>query len=98
MNNQRLTIVAKILAKEEQRELVKNELTKLVEPTRAEDGCINYDLHQDNKNPNLFIFYENWTSPEALQKHLKSDHITAYSKATKEAVAEFVLHEMTHIA
>ncbi|WP_416383486.1 putative quinol monooxygenase [Psychrobacter sp. 28M-43] len=26
--------------------------------------CINYDLHQDNKNPAHFIFYENWASRE----------------------------------
>ena len=55
MSEKRLTIVAKILAKEEKRELVKKELLKLIELTRGEDGCINYDLHQDNDNKNLFL-------------------------------------------
>jgi len=41
MINSKLTIVARILAKEEKRELVKSELLKLIEPTRTEDGCIN---------------------------------------------------------
>ncbi len=36
-------------------DLVKNELLKLIELTRAEEGCINYDLHQDNEN--LFIYF-----------------------------------------
>ena len=59
MTNQQLTIVARILAKEEKRDLVKTELVKLLDITRAEEGCINYDLHQDNENPNLFLFHEN---------------------------------------
>jgi len=36
-------------------DLVKNELPKLIEITRAKEGCINYDLHQDNEN--LFIYF-----------------------------------------
>ena len=54
MNNNQLTIVARILAKDEKRDLVKSELLKLIPITRAEAGCINYDLYQDNENPNLF--------------------------------------------
>lgn len=47
----KLTIVANIIAKADQVELVKAELLKLIDVTRAEEGCINYDLHQDNENP-----------------------------------------------
>lgn len=97
MSTQSLTIVAKILAKEEKRELVKSELLKLIEPTRAEEGCINYDLHQDNKNPNLFWFYENLASRVLLEKHLKSTHLAAYVKATEGAMENFVMNEMTQI-
>ena len=97
MSNSKLTIVARILAKTEKRELVKNELLKLIAPTRGEEGCINYDLHQDNENPNLFIFHENWKSPGLLQKHMASTHIAEYVKATEGAVEEFILHEMTQI-
>lgn len=93
----KLTIVANILAKEEQRELVKRELLKLIEPTRAEEGCINYDLHQDNENPNLFLFFENWKSRELWQTHMKNDHLAAYLKATDGAVTEFTLQEMTEL-
>lgn len=97
MTNQALTIVAKILAKADKRELVQSELSKLIEITRAEEGCINYDLHQDNENPNLFLFYENWTSRELWQQHMDNAHLAEYMKATDGAVEEFVLHEMTKI-
>jgi len=97
MEHQKLTIVATITAKPEKRKLVKRELLKLIAPTRAEKGCINYDLHQDNENENLFLFYENWENKALWQTHMANDHIAAYLKATEGAVAEFTLHEMTPI-
>ncbi|MCW8345943.1 MULTISPECIES: putative quinol monooxygenase [Vibrio] len=92
-----LTIVANIIANEDKIELVKSELLALIDATRAEEGCINYDLHQDNNNPAHFTFYENWTSPELLQAHLRSAHIAKYKTATEGAVASFTLNEMTRI-
>jgi len=97
MGNQQLTIVAKIIAKEGKRELVKNELLKLIDITRAEEGCISYDLHQDNTNPNLFLFYENWINRDLWQKHMNNAHLAEYMKATDGAVEEFTLNDMTVI-
>lgn len=94
---QKLTIVAKILAQPEKRELVKKELLKLIDTTRAENGCIDYDLHQDNENANLFLFYENWESRELWQQHMNNSHLADYMKATEGAVADFSLFEMTQI-
>ncbi|WP_299898958.1 putative quinol monooxygenase [uncultured Aquimarina sp.] len=97
MTTQKLTIVAKILAKEEKRDLVKTELLKLIDITRAEKGCINYDLHQDNENENLFLFYENWENRELWQQHMNNSHLASYMEATDGAVEDFTLHEMTLI-
>jgi len=90
-----LTIVANIHAKAEKIELVKAELQKLIETTRAENGCIQYDLHQDNEDPAHFMFYENWTSRELWQTHMNAPHIAAYRAATDGAVEAFTLNEMT---
>ncbi|QFT13182.1 putative quinol monooxygenase [Vibrio sp. THAF190c] len=94
----KLTIVANIVANEDKIDLVKAELLKLIEITRAEEGCINYDLHQDNENPAHFLFYENWESRELWQTHMNNTHLAEYMAATEGAVASFTLHEMTHIA
>ena len=74
----KLTIAANIIAKADKIELVKNELLKLIELTRSEAGCINYDLHQDNENPAHFMFYENWQSRELWQAHMENQHLKAY--------------------
>ena len=72
-------------------DLVKAELEKLIPVTRAEEGCIQYDLHQDNENPAHFMFYENWVSRELWQVHMNAPHLAAYVKATEGAVAEFTV-------
>ncbi|MBQ0788838.1 MAG: antibiotic biosynthesis monooxygenase [Oceanihabitans sp.] len=59
-----LTIVARISVKEEYTAFVKAELLKLLDVTRAEEGNISYDLHQDNENPNVFLFHEKWVNRE----------------------------------
>ena len=93
----KLTIVANIKANPDQIVLVKTELQKLIDITRAEAGCINYDLYQDNDNPAHFMFHENWESRELWQTHMNAPHLAAYMAATEGAVAELILNEMTHI-
>ena len=93
----KLTIVANIKAKEDKIDLVKSELLKLIDITRADAGCINYDLHQDNANPAHFLFYENWETRELWQTHMGNKHLEEYMKATDGAVDEFTLNEMTII-
>ena len=90
-----LVIFAHIEAKPDQIDLVKSELMKLIAPTQVEDGCILYDLHQDNDNPAVFKFYEQWVSRELWQAHMASDHLAAYVKATDGAVVDFAVHEMS---
>ena len=93
-----LTIIANIKTKEDKVELVKTELLKLIDVTRAEEGCINYDLHQDNENPGHFLFYEKWESRELWQAHMGNKHLAEYVAATEGAVEEFTVNEMTQIA
>jgi quinol monooxygenase YgiN len=94
----KLTIIATIVAKQDNTDLVKAELIKLIAPTRFEEGCINYDLHQDNDNPAHFVFHENWESEALLEQHLASQHIADYMAATEGLIETFVINKMTHIA
>lgn len=93
-----LTIVANIKADEDKIDFVKAELLKLIDVTRTEEGCINYDLHQDNENPAHFMFYENWETHELWKIHMTSQHLADYIAATVDAVTEFTLNEMNIIS
>lgn len=90
-----LIIIAHITAHPDKIDLIKTELSKLVPITRGEDGCLSYDLHQDNDNPAHFFFYEVWASRAQWQTHMQAAHIAAYVTATEGAVAEVSLSELT---
>ncbi len=90
-----LTILAQITATPGKEDLVRAELEKLVAPTRAEAGCIQYDLHVDNDAPGFFVFYENWETRALWQAHMNAPHLAAYGQATEGAVAQFALNGMT---
>lgn len=92
-----LTIIARIEAKNDHIDPVKSELVKLIEPTRQEEGCLQYDLYQDNDNPAVFLFFENWASRELWQVHMNTEHLKAYVKATDGAIENFIVNEMTRI-
>lgn len=93
-----LIILAQITAAPGKEELVRSELEKLVAPTRAEEGCVQYDLHQDNDKPGFFVFYEIWESRALWQAHMGQPHLAAYRAVTEGAVADFQLNEMSKIA
>jgi len=92
-----LTIVANIKADAAKVDLLKTELQKLIEPTRAENGCLQYDLHQDNETPAHFMFFERWESREAWQTHMNAQHLKDFLVATNGAVVDFAVNEMTKV-
>ncbi|MHC4124798.1 MAG: putative quinol monooxygenase [Planctomycetota bacterium] len=78
MAGEKITVLATLKAKEDKAEEVKNECLALIEPTRAEAGCISYDFHRDSENENFFMFYENWTSKQALDEHIQTPHLQGF--------------------
>jgi quinol monooxygenase YgiN len=44
-------------------------------PTRAEKGCVFYDLHENPADPEDLTFIEEWLSVEDLDAHGQSPHI-----------------------
>lgn len=75
MSSLSIRVVARLIALPEKVEELKAVLINLVEPTRKETGCIQYDLCQNQDDPTDFTFVEEWTTKEALETHLANDHI-----------------------
>ena len=92
-----LNVVAKLVAKRDSVERVKRELLKLIAPTRQEQGCIEYRLHQDNDDPAVFIFYENWESAACLEQHMSSVHFKEYVSAVEGMIVQKVVNKMNGI-
>jgi quinol monooxygenase YgiN len=81
-----LTIIARVRAKPGQEARLLQELKGLLTPTRAEAGCLNYDLHQSQNDRGLFVLYENWTSQAALDAHFQTPYLKAMFRLVPELV------------
>jgi quinol monooxygenase YgiN len=57
MNNQEISVIAKMKVKNGVVEDVKEKLTELQMATRKEAGCNFYQLHQSLDNETVFILY-----------------------------------------
>jgi quinol monooxygenase YgiN len=75
MMAQKVTVVATFKAKTGMEEDAKNAILALIEPTRSEAGCINYDLHQSHDDPSVLMLYENWVSKKDLDEHLAMPYL-----------------------
>lgn len=71
----KLHVVARIVARPESVPFVRDMLAGLRAPTREEQGCLVYDLMQNNTDPADFTFYEEWTDGSAIDAHAVSEHI-----------------------
>ncbi|MCJ8322950.1 MAG: antibiotic biosynthesis monooxygenase [Rhizobiales bacterium] len=49
-----------------------------IEGTRAEAGCISYDLNQAVEDENTLTFVERWKTREDLELHFKQPHMAVW--------------------
>jgi quinol monooxygenase YgiN len=62
-------IVCTVRARTEHRDRVGELLLELVDPARAELGCLYYDIYQERDYPDTFVLLDGWTSEAALADH-----------------------------
>ncbi len=68
-------------------------MLSLAAPTRAEPGCLRYDLYQSPNRTHEFLRFEIWASPAALEAHKQTPHLRAsFEKRQREGwTTEIVL-------
>ena len=52
----------------------------IIATTRKEDGCLCYELFISTEDKDGLLFFERWTSREALKNHAESAHMTEWMK------------------
>ena len=82
-----IRVVAHITAKPDTVDQTRELLMSLIDPTRAEDGCVTYELLQNNDDPTDFTFVEEWTSDAALDEHLATEHLKRVGEKGAELFA-----------
>lgn len=80
--DKRLPLIVKFEVNENKLKEFITEIKKILEPTRNEEGCILYELHQDLHNPNILMFYEIWETVDHWKAHDKQPHIETFRRNT----------------
>ena len=92
-----LVLVATIRALPGHEDSVESALQALVEPTLAEAGCRQYDLHRDLDTPGFFLFYEIWSTRADWEAHNDSEHISSMLQQTQEMIEDPVIVQLEKI-
>lgn len=74
--NHTLHVIAHAVARPGEELRVREEFEALVAPTRAEPGCLRYELLVNRENAGDFLFVQEYVDHAAFVAHLASEHIT----------------------
>ena len=69
-----LLVVATITAREGNQAIVRAALERIVPASRAEAGCLRYDLNVDLGDHATFVMLEAWRDEAALAEHETTPH------------------------
>ncbi len=81
-----MTITKKVtfIAKKDGIDKMKELLSAMVAPSKAEDGCIFYDIFQCKERPEKFFAVETWRDEKALDGHRNSAHYKVYKSSYEQ--------------
>jgi quinol monooxygenase YgiN len=88
MNNEKIVLMARLKVKKEMVEEAKTAALALVEVSRAESGCINYDIHQAIDDETVFVWHETWANKAALDEHFAKPYFTEFFAKVDEVAEE----------
>lgn len=93
-----LQVVATIPAKPEAADAIREALRSLAEATRAEEGCLAYDLFESGSTPGTFVTVERWTDSAALDAHMSAPHVAAaFAAADGALTGDVAIHPLTPV-
>lgn len=73
----RVTFIAKEGCEDKMKEL----LSAMVKPSKAEDGCLFYEIVQYENNRRKFMAIETWRDNDALDGHKSTEHYAIYKSS-----------------
>ncbi|CQI87793.1 putative quinol monooxygenase [Yersinia rohdei] len=91
-------IIASVVAKPEFIADVKAAVHQVIEPSREENGNLQYDLHAESDKPGSFVFFERWVSEDALEKHNNTEHFKALVKSIEGKLESLEIKKVKQIA
>lgn len=83
-----IIVTAKITAKPGKRDKIISKSRNLIESTRLEQGCVNYNLYASTEDDDVLIMLEQWKNQDVLDSHMQTEHFKAFGADIKDILAE----------
>jgi len=80
----KITKSVTFMAKKGDEAKMKELLSAMVMPSKAEDGCLFYEIFQYENDKKRFMAVETWENEEALDGHKASAHYKIYKSAYEQ--------------
>jgi quinol monooxygenase YgiN len=71
-------VIAQYRAQAGETDRVEEALRKMVAPTRAEPGNLDYQVFRDPSDQSLFVLFERYADQSAFDAHRATEHFGAY--------------------
>jgi quinol monooxygenase YgiN len=88
MSNEKIVLVAHLKVREDAVEETKKVALEIVADSRAEAGCLNYDVHQAIEDPSTFIWHETWKNKAAVEDHFETPFFKKFAAAVETLAVE----------
>ena len=87
-NSENIVLIARLKVKKGTEAEAKKAALAIIEDSRAEAGCLNYDMHEVIDDPTIFVWHETWADKSALEAHGNSSHFKEFSAKVKDMTEE----------
>ena len=88
MIDEKIVLFARLKVKKDAVDEAKQAALAIVEDSRAENGCLNYDFHQAIDDATVFLWHETWANKAALDAHFAMPYFAELGAKLKDLTEE----------
>jgi quinol monooxygenase YgiN len=67
---------------------LRSELDLVLEPTRAEPGCVRIHLYESTRGPLIYYIHSEWIDEPAFDAHVELPHTRRFAGAVADLIAD----------
>ena len=67
---------------------LRDELMRVVEPTRAEPGCVRIHLYESTRGPLTYFIHSEWVDEPAFDAHVELPHTVRFAGQVEDLITQ----------
>ncbi|MFE2411564.1 putative quinol monooxygenase [Kitasatospora sp. NPDC059408] len=83
-----ISVIVTMKAKPGREAEMRAQARSMIEPSRAEPGCLSYNNYVDPEDPYSWVVIEEWASRAAFETHMASPHLADSLAKVGDLLAE----------